>query len=50
MQTATRELREETGIDASTVRILTPPYWVRKDHHIYVIHIARVADTVWPER
>ena len=41
MQTATRELREETGIDARTVR---------KDSHVYVIHIARVAGTVWPER
>ena len=50
LQTATRELREETGIDASTVRMLAPPYWVRKDEHVYVIHIARVADTVWPER
>ena len=26
IQTATRELREENGIDASTVRILAPPY------------------------
>ena len=50
IQTATRELREETGIDASTVRMLAPPYWMRKDEHVYVIHIARVADTVWPGR
>ena len=50
IQTAARELQEETGIDASTVRMLAPPYWMRKDEHVYVIHIARVADTVWPER
>ena len=30
--------------------MLAPPYWMRKDEHVYVIHIARVADTVWPER
>ena len=50
MQTATRELQEETGIDAKTVRVLAPPYWMRKDDHVYVIYLARVADTVWPER
>ena len=34
------------------MRIIAPPYpyWVRKDHHIYVIHIARVAGLVWPTR
>ena len=50
IQTATRELQEETGIGTSTVRILALPHWVRKDHHVYAIHIARVADEVWPRR
>ena len=30
--------------------MLAPPHWVRKDEHVYVIHIARVAGTLWPER
>ena len=30
--------------------MLAPPYWVRKDEHVYVIHVAHVAGTVWPER
>ena len=51
IQTVTRELREETGIDASTMRLLAPPYRVHNDQHVYVIHIARgrgrrVADEV----
>jgi hypothetical protein len=30
------------------VRMLAPPYWMRKDEHVYVIHIARVVSCSVP--
>ena len=44
-QTAARELLEETGIPAEHLVSLAPPFVMRKDSHIYVIHIAMVRST-----
>jgi 8-oxo-dGTP pyrophosphatase MutT (NUDIX family) len=44
-QTAARELLEETGIPAEHLVSLAPPFVMRKDIHIYVIHIAMVRST-----
>ena len=44
-QTASRELLEETGIPSQHLVSLAPPFVVRKDIHVYVIHIAMVRST-----
>ena len=44
-QTAARELLEETGLPAEHLVSLAPPFVMRKDSHIYVIHIAMVRST-----
>ena len=44
-ETAARELLEETGIPAAHLVSLAPPFVMRKDSHIYVIHIATVRST-----
>ena len=44
-QTASRELLEETGIPSGHLVSLAPPFVVRKDSHVYVIHIAMVRST-----
>ena len=41
-QTASRELLEETGIPSEHLVSLAPPYVMRKDSHVYVIHIVMV--------
>ena len=41
-QTATRELHEETGLLATDLTVLAPPFTVRKHHHVYVLHIAQI--------
>lgn len=42
-ETAARELEQETGILAEHLVSLAPPFTMRKDAHVYVLHIARVA-------
>lgn len=42
-ETAARELKQETGIPAEHLVSLAPPFTMRKDAHVYVLHIARVA-------
>ena len=44
-ETASRELLEETGIPSIHLVSLAPPFAMRKDSHIYVIHIAMVRST-----
>ena len=44
-QTASRELLEETGIPSEHLVSLAPPFVMRKDSHVYVIHIAMVRST-----
>ena len=44
-ETASRELLEETGIPSEHLVSLAPPFAMRKDSHIYVIHIAMVRST-----
>ena len=44
-QTASRELLEETGIPVAHLVSLAPPYVMRKDSHVYVIHIVMVRST-----
>lgn len=40
--TAAREMQEETGLLSTMLETLAPPFWVRKDHHVYVLHLARI--------
>ena len=44
-QTASRELLEETGIPSEHLVSLAPPFVMRKDSHIYAIHIVVVRST-----
>ena len=44
-QTASRELLEETGIPSEHLVSLAPPFFMRKDSHVYVLHIAMVRST-----
>ena len=44
-ETASRELLEETGIPSVHLVSLAPPFSMRKDRHIYAIHIAMVRST-----
>jgi 8-oxo-dGTP pyrophosphatase MutT (NUDIX family) len=48
--TATREFEEETGSDASYLVPLVSPYWMAKDDHDYVIHIAKLLPGAPPIR
>jgi len=41
-ETASRELLEETGILSEHLVSLAPPFFMRKDHHVYVLHIAMI--------
>ena len=47
LQTATREMREETGIEANTLALLHT-HVTFKNKHMYVIHVARAPDGVAP--
>ena len=44
-QTASRELLEETGIPSEHLVSLAPPFFMRKDHHVYVLHIVMIRST-----
>ena len=44
-QTASREMLEETGIPSEHLVSLAPPFRMRKDDHVYVLHIATIHST-----
>ena len=44
-QTASREMLEETGIPSEHLASLAPPFHMRKDDHVYVLHIAMIRST-----
>ena len=44
-QTASREMLEETGIPSEHLASLAPSFCMRKDDHVYVLHIAMVRST-----
>jgi 8-oxo-dGTP pyrophosphatase MutT (NUDIX family) len=44
-QTASREMLEETGISSDDLVSLAPPFYVRKDAHVYVLHVATFRST-----
>ena len=44
-QTAPREMLEETGIPSEYLVSLAPPFYMRKDDHVYVLHIAMIRST-----
>ena len=45
MPTASREMLEETGISSDDLVSLAPPFYVRKDAHVYVLYVASVRST-----
>ena len=44
-QTASREMLEETGISSDDLVSLAPPFYVRKDAHVYVLYVVSVRST-----
>ena len=44
-QAASREILEETGISSDDRASLAPPFSVRKDAHVYVLHVATFRST-----
>ena len=44
-QTASREMLEETGVPSEHLVSLAPPFYMRKDDHVYVLHIAVICST-----